>query len=156
VVAEMWWEEGEVEATLNDFLVNAGWAAKEKPRRVRADIFASREFRGLEHTLIMEVKGDVVNPAYDPSAYRNKYMQIILGQLLCRTGPDQCGYDGTTILGIGVPDPCKDGSHFFVDYFARRLATPIREMLRLCVFKVDEAHEVTMEVPSTVAAGLFR
>jgi hypothetical protein len=151
----MWWEEAEVEAALNEFLRKAGWAPEVKPRRVRADIFAFREVGRTRHTLIMEVKGDVVNPSYDPAAYRNKYMQIVLGQLLCRTGQDQCGYDGRTILGIGIPDPCKDHSHFFVEYFARRLATSIRETLKLCVFKVDQEHHVTVEIPPTVSRGLF-
>ena len=151
----MWWEETEVEATLNEFLAELGWIPGLKPRRVRADIFVVREIDNTRHSLIMEVKGDVVNPTYDPAAYRNKYMQIILGQLLCRTGDDQCGYDDRTILGIGIPDPCKDDSHFFVEYFANRLAFSIRETLRLCIFKVNQEHEVTAEIPPSVSRRLF-
>ena len=103
----MWWEEQEVEHTLEQYLLANDWAVKEKPRRVRVDLLVEKMFEDESHTLILEVKGDVRNPQYDPAAYRNKYMQIVVGQLVCRTGAYQCGYDNRTILGLRSRIPAR-------------------------------------------------
>jgi hypothetical protein len=118
---------------------------------VRLDLYAGKQ----GYKLLMEMKGDVVDPKYDPAAYRNKHAQIVLGQLICRTGVRQCGYDGHTLLAVGFPDPCKDGSHYFSDYLEQRLAPELRTALKLCVFWVGQDLSVSVEVPDSVQAGLF-
>ena len=121
----MWWEESVVQATVKQSLTFAGWGFLDKPAGVRLDVYAAK----ADFNLLMEIKGDVVkpNPKHNPNAHRNKYIQIILGQLLCRTGERQCGYSSNTLLAIGLPDPCKPDpnkgdSHFFSDYLRERLA----------------------------------
>jgi hypothetical protein len=151
----MWWEEQDVESTIEDFLISTDWQTKEKPGRVRVDLFMEKELEGDIYSLIMEVKGDVRNPQYDAAAYRNKYMQIIMGQLLCRTGQEQLGYDDRTILGVTFPDPCKDGRHYFLDYVNGRVARELRDVLRLCVFTINEDYEIHRYIPRTVPEDLF-
>jgi hypothetical protein len=147
----MWWKESVVEARVKQALKSSDWSFLKKPRGVKLDIYAAKG----DFALLMECKGDVVEPSYDPAAYRNKYAQIILGQLLCRTGERQCGYGSSTLLAIAFPDPCKDDSHYFAEYLEDRLATQLRVSLKLCTFWVGRDLRLTVDIPDSVQPQLF-
>lgn len=151
-----WWQESNVERSLLGYLVKAGWTLQKPPRYVRVDVFASKIYDRQSYTLLAEVKGDVVNPNYNPAPQRNKYVQIAMGQLIFRTGPEQCGWDNNTILGLAFPDPCKDQTHFFTNYYRDRLDERISDSLKLCLFTVNVSNQVTIRHPKSVPAGLFR
>lgn len=150
----MWWEEDVVQNNIKRFLINKGWTVFDTTRR-QADIIAEKYLSNRLFRLIMETKGDVRKPKNPPNGQRNKYIQIALGQVIGRTSPQQCGYNTRTILGIGIPDPCKDGTHFFINYLNDHIAPYIKRVLKLCIFTVKKNGRVVIDIAPNLPDKLF-